>query len=147
MASVTIALGVGLTTHTYSSLDGTVLRGLPVPGADRLMFVAQRVDRLGIEQSGVPFLDYRDLRERQTVFEDVAAFYWTSLNLAGEEAPPEQVTAAMVSANALTLVGVPPLLGRVFQAGEDAPSAPPRIVLSYGLWQSRFIEIFSESVP
>jgi putative ABC transport system permease protein len=138
VAVLTVALGVGLTTHTYSSLDGTVLRGLPVPAADRLMFVAQRVDRLGIEQNGVPFLDYRDLRERQTVFEDVAAFYWTSLNLAGEEAPPEQVTAAMVSANALTLVGVPPLLGRVFQSGEDAPSAPPRIVLSYGLWQSRF---------
>jgi len=75
VAVLTIALGVGLTTHTYSALDGTVLRGLPVPGAERLMFVDQRIDRLGIEQNGTPFLDFGDLRERQTVFDDVAGYH------------------------------------------------------------------------
>ena len=62
VAVVTIALGVGLTTYTYSSLDGTVLRGLPVPGADRLMYMAERIDRLGIRQSSLPFQDFLDLR-------------------------------------------------------------------------------------
>ncbi len=138
VAVLTIALGVGLTTHTYSTLDGTVLRGLPVPGADRLMLVDERIDRLGIEQNGVPLHDFLDLADRQTVFDELAAYHWTSLNLAGDEAPPERVQGAMVSANALALVGVPPLLGRVLQPGEDAPGAPPRIVLSYALWQNRY---------
>ena len=138
VAILTIALGVGLTTLTYSFLDGTVLRGLPVPGQERLMFVAERVDRLGIGHTNAPFQDYLDLRERQTVFEDVAAYHWTNLNLAGEEAPPERVSGAMVSANALSLVGVQPILGRLFLPGEDAPDAPPRIVLSHALWQNRF---------
>ncbi len=138
VAVITIALGVGLTTYTYSSLDGTVLRGLPVPGADRLMFVDERIDRLGIEQNSVPLHDFLDLRESQSVFEDVAAYNWTSFNLAGDDAPPERVSGAAVSANALELVGVPPLLGRVFRAGEDAPDAPPRIVLSSDLWRNRF---------
>lgn len=138
IAVLTIALGVGLTTMTYSSLDGTVLRGLPVPDQDRLMFVDQRIDRLGLEQNSTPWMDFLDLRERQDVFDDLAAYTWRSFNLAGEEAPPERIRGALVSANALSLVGVPPLLGRVFAEGEDAPDAPPRIVLSYTLWQNRF---------
>lgn len=70
---LTIALGVGLTTQTYSTLDGTVLRGLPVPDSDHLMFVDERIDRLGIDQNGVPLHDFLDLRERQTVFEALGA--------------------------------------------------------------------------
>ena len=138
IAVLTIALGVGLTTHTYSALDGTVLRGLPVPDNDRLMFVNERIERLDINQTGVPLHDYLDLRERQAVFEELGAYQWASFNLAGDEAPPERVLGAVTSANALSVVGVPPLLGRVFEAGDDAPDAPPRIVLGYTLWQNRF---------
>ncbi|MDH5761107.1 MAG: ABC transporter permease [Gemmatimonadota bacterium] len=134
----TIALGVGLTTHTYSALDGTVLRGLPVPDAHRLMFVSERIDRLGVQQSGVPLHDFLDLQERQRVFEELGAYQWASFNLAGEEAPPERVLGATVSANALSVVGVPPLLGRTFEPGDDAPDASPRVVLGYALWRNRF---------
>ena len=134
----TIALGVGLTTHTYSSLDGTVLRGLPVPAAERLMFVSERIDRLGIQRTDVPLHDYLDLQERQSVFEELGAYQWASFNLAGDEAPPERVLGATVSANALAVVDVAPLLGRVFEPGDDAPDSPRRIVLGYALWQNRF---------
>jgi predicted permease len=137
-AILTIAMGVGLTTHTYSALDGTVLRGLPVPAADRLMFVSERIDRLGIQQSGVPLHDYLDLQERQRVFEALGAYQWASFNLAGDDAPPERVLGATVSANAMTVLDVAPLLGRVFEPGDDKPDAPPRIVLGYTLWQNRF---------
>jgi predicted permease len=138
IAVITIALGVGLTTHTYSSLDGTVLRGLPVPDNDRLMFVDERIDRLGISQNNVPLHDLVDLEERQTVFEELAGYTWSFLNLAGDEAPPERVAGALVTADALDVVGVQPLLGRAFEPGDDAPDAPRRIVLGYTLWQQRF---------
>jgi predicted permease len=138
VAVLTIALGVGLTTHTYSALDGTVLRGVPVPDNDRLVLVDERIPRLGIEQNSTPLHDFLDLQERQAVFEGVAAYYHNSLNMAGEEAPPERVRGVRMSANALELLGVPPFLGRVFRPGEDAPDAPQRIVLSYTLWKNRF---------
>jgi predicted permease len=138
VSAFTIALGVGLTTFTYSGLEGTVLRGLPVPDQDRLLFVYERIPRLGVEQTNVPLHDFLDLRERQTTFEELAAFAWSAFNLAGEEAPPERVAGALVSANALAVVGVPPLLGRVFEAGDDAPDAAPRIVISHALWKNRF---------
>ncbi|HSM59740.1 MAG TPA: ABC transporter permease [Longimicrobiales bacterium] len=138
VAVLTIALGVGLTTHAYSALDGTVLRGLPVPDQERLMNVTERIDRLDVTTSRVPIADLVDLRERQTPFEELAAYAQLSVNLAGEEAPPERIAGALVSANALSVLGVQPLMGRVFVAGEDAPDATPRIVLSYPLWQNRF---------
>jgi putative ABC transport system permease protein len=138
VAVLTVALGVGLTTHAYSAVDGTVLRGLPVPDEDRLMFVSESIERLGVSGSSLPLADFTDLRASRKAFEDLAAYVQRTANLAGEEAPPERVGVALVSANALSLVGVPPLLGRVFEAGEDRPDAPPRIVLSYRLWQNRF---------
>ncbi len=138
VAVLTIALGVGLTTQTYSYLDGTVLRGLPVPDADRFMFVTERIDRLGIDQNSVPLHDLIDLEERQTTFEDLAAYQWSTFDLADDASPPERVQGAVVSGDALEVVGVPPLLGRVFRPGEDGPDTPPRMVLSYRLWQNRF---------
>ncbi len=138
VAVLTIALGVGLTTHAYSAVDGTVLRGLPVPEQDRLMYVSESIERLGVSGNSVPLADLSDLREARTPFDGLAAFLQRTANLAGDEAPPERVVVAQVSANALSLVGVPPLLGRIFEDGEDRPEAPARIVLSYRLWQNRF---------
>lgn len=138
VAVLTIALGVGLTTQTYSYLDGTVLRGLPVPDADRFMFVSERIDRLGIDENSVPLHDLIDLEERQNTFEELAAYQWTTFDLADDAAPPERVEGAVVSGDALEVVGVPPLLGRVFRPGEDGPNTPPRMVVSYRLWQNRF---------
>jgi putative ABC transport system permease protein len=137
-AILTIALGVGLVTQTYSTVYGSVLRGLTVPHADRLVHVNEHITSLDRTDDQMPLRVFIDLRRRQTVFEDVAAGYETSLNLAGEGAPPERVRGDVESANALALVGVPPLMGRVFREGEDAADAPPRIVLSHRLWTNRF---------
>jgi putative ABC transport system permease protein len=138
VAVLTIALGVGLTTHTYSTVYGSIIRGLPVPGADRLMHVYEDDTRRGIEQGGTPIRDYLDLRERQTSYEDLAGFFQTTVNLAGDDAPPERFPGLRVSARALDLVGIQPMLGRSFRDGEDGPDASPVAVLSYQLWQSRF---------
>ncbi|MCG6955424.1 MAG: ABC transporter permease [Gemmatimonadetes bacterium] len=137
-AILTIALGVGLVTQTYSTVDGSVIRGLNVPGADRLVHVNERIPSLDRTNDQMPLRVFLDLRRQQTVFEDVAAGYESSFNLAGEGAPPERVRGDVESANALALIGVPPLMGRVFRQGEDATDAPPRIVLSHRLWKNRF---------
>ncbi len=138
IAVLTIALGVAFTTHQYSSVYGSVIRGLPVPGHERLVALRESVEPRGIEDSSLPLHDYRDLRDEQSVFDDLAAGYIGTVNLAGEEGPPERFQGAFLSANALDLVGVPPLLGRVFREGEDAPGSPPLLVISYRVWQNRF---------
>jgi len=138
LAIFTIGLGVALTTQTFSAVYGSILRGLPVPGQDRLMAVDQNWLELDIESMEMSIHDFLALREEQTSFEDLAAFYQGTVNLAGEEGLPERFPGAYVSANALAHLGVPPLLGRVFVPGEDNPGASPLIVLGYHVWRNRF---------
>ncbi len=137
-AILTIGLGVGLTTQTFSAVYGSILRGLPVPGQERLMALDENRLDLGIESTEMSIHDFLDLRREQTSFEDVAAFYQGTVNLAGDDGLPERFAGAYVSANALAHLGVRPALGRVFLPGEDAPDAPPAVVLGFDLWQNRF---------
>ncbi len=137
-AIITVAVGVGLTTQTFSAVYGGILRGLPVPGRERLMALDQNRLEMDIESMEMSIHDFRDLRELQTSFEDVAAFYQGTVNLAGDGGLPERFAGAYVSANALSHLGVPPLLGRGFLQGEDESDASPVVVLSHHLWQNRF---------
>ena len=138
VAIFTIAMGVALTTHTFSSVYGTIVRGLPVPGEERLMSVSQDRPDLGIIGMTMSMHEYEDLRERQTVFEDLGAYYQGTINLAGDDAPPERFAGAFMSANALSHLGVQAQLGRTFREGEDAFDASPVVVLGYYVWQNRF---------
>lgn len=138
IAILTIGLGSGLATMTFSAVYGSILRGLPVPGDDRLMIVRQSRLEVGIESVGMSIHDYLDLRRTQTTFEDVAAFYQGSVNLAGDAGAPERFAGAYVSANALSHLGVAPVLGRTFLPGEDAAGSESRIVLGYNVWQHRY---------
>jgi predicted permease len=140
IAILTVGLGVGLTTHTFSTVYGTILRGVPVPGEERLMHIDTNRLELGAESMEMSIHDFEDLRAQQTSFEDVAAFYQGNVNLAGEEGPPERFVGAFVSANALSHLGVPPLLGRGFRPGEDEPDASSVIVLGYHVWTNRFVQ-------
>ncbi len=137
-AVLTIGLGVGLTTQTFSAVYGSTMRGLPVPGAERLMFVDENRLELDIRSTEMSIHDFLDLRREQTSFEDVAAFYQGTVSLAGEEGLPERFAGAYLTANALSHLGVPPLLGRTFLPGEDGPGAAPAVVLSHHVWRNRF---------
>lgn len=138
VAVVTIAFGVGLTTHMYSSVHGSVLGGLPVPGADRLVAVQQYSLERGWRGGSFPYRDYLDLVERSHGMESLAGYYQGTVNLAGDEGAPERFQGAFVTANALSTVGIEPILGRVHAPGEDGPDFEPLIVLSHHVWQERF---------
>ena len=138
VAIFTIALGVALTTHTFSSVYGTIVRGLPVPGEERLMFVSQARRDLGFTGMQLSMHEYEDLLEQQTSFEDLGAFCQGTINLAGDDAPPERFAGAFMSANAFSHLGIGTQFGRTFREGEDAPDASPVAVLGHRVWQNRF---------
>jgi putative ABC transport system permease protein len=138
VAILTIALGVGLTTHTFSVVYGSVIRGLPFDGGDRLMSITESKPAEGITGNWVPIHDYVDWRDQQTAFNDLAGLYEGTVNLADEDRQPDRFLGAFVTANMMDVVGVAPILGRAFQPGEDQPSATPTIVLGYDVWQNRY---------
>ncbi len=138
IAIVTIALGIGLTTHTFSIVYGSVIRGLPYDGADRLVFLTQSNAIDGWSDRSIPYHDFLDIRAEQSTLEGVGGLYNGTVNLADSDQRPERYLGAWVSWNTLQLTGASPVLGRLFQEGEDLPGADPTVVLSHDIWQNRY---------
>ena len=130
-ASLALALGIGATTAILSVVNGVLLRPLPYADSDRLMVILHE------GRNPVAPANFRDWRARTRSFSAMgAAEYWTP-NLSGGD-QPEHVNGLHISAEIFPMLGVRPLLGRVFTAAEDAPESQRVAVLGYGLWQRRF---------
>ena len=82
--------------------------------------------------------DYLTWKENNHAFEEPSLFRNMRLDIGGQEGVPEQVQGATVTAGFFTTLGVRPLIGRTFAAGEDQPSAGSLAVLSESIWRRRF---------
>ena len=140
LAAFSLALGIGLVATQFSLIDGILLRGLPVPDAQRLLHVSRLNPQgdQGVPWESVPYRDYLLIREQQTVLETVAAVNPLGFNVTGNERTPAHHLGAKASANLVDVLGVRPQLGRWFEPAEDAPGQPLFVVLSHGLWQEEF---------
>ena len=131
VAVLTLALGIGANAAIFSVVDAVLLRPLAYQDADRLVTILHR------GYNPVAVANYIDWRDQSSSFEAMgAADYW-SANLSGIDSP-EHILGLQVTQSLLPLLGVEPLLGRLFVAGEDQKGAEHEVILSYGLWQRRF---------
>jgi predicted permease len=131
VAVLTLALGIGANAAIFSVVDAVLLRPLAYKDADRLVTILHNGD------NPVAVANYIDWRDQSSSFEAMgAADYW-SANLSGIDSP-EHILGLSVTQSLLPLLGVEPLLGRLFVAGEDQKGAEHEVILSYGLWQRRF---------
>jgi putative ABC transport system permease protein len=138
VAILTLTLGIGATTAIFSVIDGVLLQPLPFNSPDRLYTLWERNVKMGYEQNPPAAANFRDWRERNRVFEQLAAFDSArKFDLAGN-GNPERVDGAAVSPGVFEILGVSPVLGRTFSSDEDQSGHERVILLSYGLWQRRF---------
>jgi predicted permease len=134
-AVLTLALGIGATTATFSVVYGVLLKPLPFHEADRLVSLRQHAPHgAGTNHGRATFLTYR---ENQEAFEAIGAWDPAEVSITGA-ANPERVQALRVSASTLPLLRVQPVVGRVFSTEDDILGSPLRVVLTYGYWQRRF---------
>jgi predicted permease len=133
------ALGVGANTATFSVADFVLLRPLPFPEPHMLVRLCE-----GPREGGgwgcmneLSPANYRDAAAMTTKVRAWGAFTGADANLVGI-GEPVRIPAAAVSPEVLPLLGVRPLLGRVFDAGGADHRDAGSVVLSYGLWQSQF---------
>ncbi len=135
-AILTLALGIGATTSIFSAVCALLLRPLPWPGADRLMFIYQQT-KYG-EMDALLNQDFFAAQPALKSFESVAAYLGPGdENLTGVGAPI-RVSAMRVTANFFPTLHVAPALGRNFLSSEDRRGGPPVVILSHRLWRSRF---------
>src|SRR5262245_25151798 len=132
---VTLALGIGASTAMFSMVDGIMLRPLPLPQPDRLVFVNE-LGPTGAPVS-VSWPNYLDWRARARSFDDLASSRNELLTLSGVDRPL-RLEARRVSGNFLRALGVAPIAGRGFEDGDDRDGAEPVVVLSDEFWRTQF---------
>src|SRR5438094_3282609 len=145
-AVLTLALGIGGTTAIFTLIHAVMLRSLPVSDPGRLYRVGEGdeccveggpQDRWGFYS----FPLYERLKTETPEFEDVAAFqagnWLLSVRREGEEAA-KPLHSEYVTGNYFSMLGVGAFGGRVFNADDDRPGAPPVAVLSHRTWQIRY---------
>ena len=138
IAVLTLALGIGANTAIFSVINAVLLRPLPFPNADRIMFLTER-DNVRGEEFTVSCPDYLDWKRDNTVFEHLAVTRRESRNLSGipgREA--ERVSSAYVSDNFFKVIGLSPQLGRTFSEEEEKAGGPQAVIISDRLWQRVF---------
>lgn len=135
-AVLTLALGIGANTAIFSVVNTVLLRPLPFWHPGQIM----RLQEYHQHPANLTGATFRDVRERNRVFSQVADYRIFSQNLSDtrQAAPPEQIDTAFVSQDFLPLLGVTPLLGPGFTPDQFRENAERVVILSYGLWRQHF---------
>jgi putative ABC transport system permease protein len=136
VAALTLAAGIGANSAIFSIIDAVLLRSLPFHQPERLVRLYETEAAPGKYPFSGP--DFVDWKARNTTFSDMTLFFWpTDMNLSGK-GQVDHVRGVPVEANFFSLLGVNPMLGRTWAAGEDQPGKNDVVILGYDLWQSRF---------
>jgi putative ABC transport system permease protein len=128
------ALGVGANTATFSVADYVLLRPLPYPDSETLVRICEGPPGgggWGCNNQMSP-ANYRDLATMNTSLATIGAFRRTAMNLVGG-GEPARVSVAMISSEVLPLLGIAPMVGRAFAAGEERTA-----ILSFPFWHRQF---------
>ena len=136
LAVVILALGLGASVTMFSLVNALVLRALPYPEAERLVFLFGAADgkRAGTAHSLAAFREYQ---RQDQVFESVAAFRWREPVLEQPGQTPASLWGLDVTADFLRVLRVEPRLGRGFLPGEDRPGGQRVAIISTRFWQDR----------
>jgi predicted permease len=137
VAVLTLTLGIGANTAIFSLLYQTLLRPLPYPNADRLVFVWNTYRGINLDQASVSIPDYLDRRTQAPAIEDATLFTGRTANL-NEGGNPEQLRSLAVTPSFFSTLQRQPFLGRGFSDDEAKPDADKFAILTYGLWNSHY---------
>jgi predicted permease len=136
VATITLALGLGANTAMFSVLNTFLFRSLPYPQSSKLV----RVFRTSPHSQSWPhsIANFLDQREKNTVFEKMAAYTYVSRNLVEQGQMAERLLGLSSTADFFPMLGVAPARGRVFAPEEFEPGTDNVIVLSDRFWTRRF---------
>jgi macrolide transport system ATP-binding/permease protein len=134
-AVLILALGIGASVATFSFVDAALIKPLPYANPSRLVEVSESVAM--IPRSPLSYPDYLDWKRLNHIFSSMDV-HTGSGYLLRTPAGTEPVPGVRVSDGFFHTLGIAPVLGRDFFAGEDLPSAPRTVILSYATWQKRF---------
>ncbi|HEV1993080.1 MAG TPA: ABC transporter permease, partial [Candidatus Acidoferrum sp.] len=132
---LTLALGIGANTAIFSVINGVLLRPLPYAQGDQLIRLRQNATRAGISDVAFSVKEIADYHEQNQTLSGTAEYHSMSFTLFGQ-GEAQRLLIGVVSANYFDVMGVKPILGRLFLPGEDRVGADPVLLLTYGYWKN-----------
>jgi len=142
VAVATLALGIGANTAIFSVINAILLRPLPYPGAERLVFLTEWEEQ--VPDMSFSVANLKDLRDQNTVFDSLVGFNGHDFILqAGAGAgnvttQAERVRGRQVTSGMFETLGKQPIVGRTFGPEEEKDGAPGVALLGEGFWERRF---------
>jgi predicted permease len=141
IAILLLALGIGANIAVFSVVNNLLLRPLPFPESDKLVWVAPPPTKCGLSCATYSTDAYDEFRTYSRSYQDVTGYFAFStpgnlaLNLGGAPIP---ATSIDVIANFFNVLGVQPAMGRLFRPEDGKNGAAPVIVLSDAWWRHQF---------
>ena len=134
IAVLTLALGIGANAALFSVINGVLLNPLPFPHPDQLVTLHE--SKPNFERGSISYPNFRDWQKDNRTFSAIAVSRPYALSLTGT-GEAEQVDNEFISSDFFTVLGVKPILGRTFVAGEDEIGAAPVVLVSEGFWKRK----------
>ena len=139
VAVLSLAIGIGANSATFSFADALLLRPLPVARPGEILTVGSRstVDSFIGSSLNASYREYVDIRDRSRSFDGLAAFDYVTAGFADSPTATAKLTMGMLaSGNMLQVMGIEPVLGRSFRPEEDqVPGRDAVAILAYAFWQ------------
>jgi putative ABC transport system permease protein len=131
---LTLALGIGANTAIFSVVYSVLLRPLPYPNGERLVWLGESTAQAhGIS---ITWINFQHWRGENDSFENMAGFANEDLTLTGR-GDAVLTHAGLVTSSFFQITGTKPLLGRLFTDGDDTPGAAPTVVVTADFWQRK----------
>ncbi|HEX4682911.1 MAG TPA: ABC transporter permease, partial [Gemmatimonadaceae bacterium] len=137
---LTLTIGIGAATTIFTVVDAVLLRPLPYGEPDRLVGAWHDMPALSMTHAQQTEGTYFTYKRFAHSIDDIAEYDDGSVSVTDPDArvEPQRMTVAWSTANLFSVLRVNPILGRTYSAAEDAPKGPDVVVLSEGLWRTRF---------
>ena len=133
---LTLGLGIGATTAIFTVVNAVLLRPLPYPEPDRLVYIAMSFGDPG-DHAFSYTQDYAAWKSHSRTLSQIAGYMSFQANFTGG-GEAERVTGGYATMSLFPLLGVQPAIGRTFLPEEDRPGGPPVAILSRAFWKRRF---------
>ena len=136
VAIVALALGIGLNATVFTLVNAVLIRGLPFKDSQDLYMLGWQVKRGG--QSNISWVDFKEWRNQTKAFAGLGGWTGGNMNIADDRGMPEQARGTYMTANAFSVVGQRPLLGRDFGPEDEKRGADRAVILGYTIWRNRY---------
>lgn len=136
-AILAISLGIGANATVFTIANAYLFQSLPFTESERVLYISS-VNHATEQGRGESYPDYHDLEAQAKSFAALGAFSRSDMDVSDHSSLPNQYKGALVTANAFSVIGWKPMLGRDFLPSDAAAGAAPAAILSYSLWENRY---------